>query len=418
MKDRLIGALRWSEKYTKTDMVYLASGGFWLTLEQVGLGLMALTVSVAFAHFISKEVYGTYRFLLSLFWTLSAFSLTGLASAMSRAVAKGEEGAYRQSIRYALLGALPMSIIALGMALYYLYGGNTILAGGAVVIAVIAPFFQAGYLFGGYLEAKRDFRRTAFFGTLLNLVPALLLLALMPFSTSPLPFFIAYLGGSAATAVLLSYAATRIHKPNRITSSELVNLSWHLSAVNVLGTIATQIDQLLVFHYLGAAELAIYSFATAVPEQFKSMVSNLTNIAFPKFVGRPIEEIQATLPYRTLLTTLVLAVSIIVYVLIAPLFYHFFFPSYSGAIGYSRLYAITLVFTSSLIPVTALQAHAAKRELYIFNIISALVQIVTLLFGIIWYGLIGLILARGAVRLFNLFLGTALLNSYAKRVKA
>jgi len=415
MKDRVISLLRWSERYTKTDMVYLASGGFWLTAEQILIGLIAFGVSIAFALFVSKDVYGTYRFLLSLFWTLTAFSLTGIPTALTRAIANGEEGAYRQAVPFSFLGGLPMSLVAGGISFYYFFVGNTVLGYGALAICLIGPLFQTGYLFSAILEGKRDFRRTALFGLLLSLVPALLLLTLMPFVRSPLPFFFAYLGGNAAIAIILSVFAYRLHRLNSIRSGEFKNLGWHLSAINILSTIANQLDQLLVFHYLGAAELAIYSIATALPDQLKSMATNLTNLAFPKFVRRSVKEMQGMMWHRIFTVTIVFLLGVVVYAFLAPLFFGIFYPTYGDSIFYSQLYAFSLIAIGNMIPITVLQAHAAKQELYIFNIVSSVIQISTLFIGILWYGLIGLIAARAASRLFNLFFSSALVNLYARR---
>src|SRR5438105_4073194 len=57
-QDHILRALRWSEKYTKTDMVYLARGGS-LAFAGQGIALLAsLTLAVAVSHFVSKEAYG------------------------------------------------------------------------------------------------------------------------------------------------------------------------------------------------------------------------------------------------------------------------------------------------------------------------------------------------------------------------
>jgi O-antigen/teichoic acid export membrane protein len=417
MKEHAISILRWSERYTKTDMVYLASGGFWLTAEQILIGLAAFGVSIAFAHFVPKDIYGTYRFLLSLFWTLTAFSLTGISTALTRAIAKGEEGAYRQAIPFSLLGGLPMSFIAGSISLYYFLAGNTVLGYGALAICILGPLLQTGYLFSAILEGKRDFKRTAIFGIALSFVPALLLLALMPFAKTPLPFFLAYLGGNVLIAGILSLIAFRIYRPSRVKSDEFKNLGWHLSAINILGTIASQFDQLLVFHYLGAAELAIYSIATALPDQLKSMATKLVNLSFPKFVKRPIGEIRQMLWHRISVVTVVFLLGIIAYIFLTPLFFHIFFPTYEDSIFYSQLYALSLISIGGMIPDTVLQAHAAKQELYIFSIVSAIVQITALFFGIFWYGLIGLIAARALSRLFGLLFSALLVTQYAKRMQ-
>ena len=86
-----------SEKYTKTDMLYLARGGFWLTLGQ-GLGIIAgLLLVIGFANLLPKEVYGNYKFILSLGGIIGAFTLTGMSIAVTQAVARGFEGNFRPS---------------------------------------------------------------------------------------------------------------------------------------------------------------------------------------------------------------------------------------------------------------------------------------------------------------------------------
>jgi len=57
--------LRYSERYTQTDMVYFASGGFWLLLGQFISTISAFLLLIAFANFLPKEVFGTYQYILA-----------------------------------------------------------------------------------------------------------------------------------------------------------------------------------------------------------------------------------------------------------------------------------------------------------------------------------------------------------------
>ena len=57
IKQRGIDGLKWLGGYTKTDVVYAASGSFWNTLSQVILSFSSFLLAIAFAHFVSKEAY-------------------------------------------------------------------------------------------------------------------------------------------------------------------------------------------------------------------------------------------------------------------------------------------------------------------------------------------------------------------------
>jgi len=54
MKLKLIKAIRWTEKYTKTDMIYAFKNSFWLLLGQALNFFLALGLLWAFANYLSK----------------------------------------------------------------------------------------------------------------------------------------------------------------------------------------------------------------------------------------------------------------------------------------------------------------------------------------------------------------------------
>lgn len=418
MKEHFIRLLVAGERYAKTDLEYLTKNASWLTVSQILMSAFALVLSVAFAYFIPKDVYGSYRYLLSVFWTLTTFSLTGIPIALARAIAKGEDGAYKESVRLSLIWSWPMILISLGLAVYYFAQGNLLLFAGALIIALIGPLMQPSYLFGSLLEGKRAFRATAIAGVILNFVPMLALIATMFVSENPLSFLAVYLIANAGTATLISwYVRTHYRAEERQPAESLFTLGAHFSVMNILAGIASQIDRLLVFHYLGAVELAVYSFAIALPDQIKSMSSNIATIAFPKFASRPFKEIQETLSRRLGGFTLLMAAIAGAYIFLAPFAFHIFFPAYTEAVWYSQIYALALIPLASIFPATALQAHAANKELYIFNIVSSVFQIGILFPSIAYYGLLGAVVARILSRTFNLLLSVGLTASYARNAR-
>ena len=58
IKNRIILLLRKSEKYTKTDMVYLFSGGSWLVVGQIISSVSALALAVLFANLARVSIVG------------------------------------------------------------------------------------------------------------------------------------------------------------------------------------------------------------------------------------------------------------------------------------------------------------------------------------------------------------------------
>lgn len=409
--------LRWVGRYTKTDMVYLTSGAFWLGVDQAINGLFAFGLTIAFAYFVPKEDYGTYRFLTAGLWLLTAFTMTGLSTAMSQAVARGKDAAYLASFKTSMLWGIPMAVIAFCVSAYYFFAGNSELGIGFLIVALLGPFLQSAYLWGSYFLGKKSFISIALWGTPFALIPAAALLGTMFFTDDPIIFFATYLLSTILTGLALGWVAQKRIPPNNEADHGFKNLGAHFSVMNLLSTAAAQIDKLAVFHYLGAVELAVYSLATGLPDHIKNVFSGVSSVALPKFVSRPLNEIRANFWYRIILFTVFSGGIAGVYALIAPYLYQWFFPAYGEAIIYSQIYALSLVLMGNTLPITLLQAHEAKRELYIFNIVTPIVQIASLVFFTAWFGLIGTISARIAARAWSMVFGGVLVEVYAARTK-
>ena len=93
MQNYLYRILRWSERYTRTDMVYLAKGGFWTGVKRVFGIPLGIGLSIALANLLTPEDFGVYKFVLAFAGIITAFSLTGMSTAVMQAVAQGYEGA-------------------------------------------------------------------------------------------------------------------------------------------------------------------------------------------------------------------------------------------------------------------------------------------------------------------------------------
>src|SRR3989338_1976898 len=139
VRGRLYRFLRWSERYTKTDMVYLASGGFWLTLGQIISSAATFGLAIAFANLLPKETYGTYKFILSIAGILSVLTLPGMMTALTQAVARGFEGsvipALKLRVRWGMLAGLGNLVVAT----YYYFNGNTKLTISFLIVAAFLP---------------------------------------------------------------------------------------------------------------------------------------------------------------------------------------------------------------------------------------------------------------------------------------
>lgn len=392
LREKAYTLLRHTERYTKTDMVYLAKGGSALGIGQAVSSLAAFLLSIAFANLFPKEAYGTYRYVLSVIGVIGAFSLTGMDAAIAQAVARGLDGTLRKGFREMFLWTLGTAALALAVGVYYFLNDNATLGWSLLIAALAMPLLKSARLYNGFLIGKREFARKALYDALYDVIPAAAIAGALALSHSPVVVLGTYFISYAVVASALYRRTASTHDALGPADENVTRFSFHLSAMNVVGTISSQIDKVLTFHYLGAIQLAIYAFALALPQQLRQIQKHIATLILPKFSASSFEAIRASVGRKALLLFLAMTVIALAYIASAPFIFDTFFPRYAESVRYSQLFSLVLLTAPSMLFKQALIAHKRTRELYAINTTLPIIKIAALLIFVPRFGIIGAIL--------------------------
>ena len=415
MKELIDRVLSTSERVFKTDTRYIARNGSWQYIGMFASALSGLAIASAFARFLTPTTYGLYKYIQSIASTASAVSLDGMGLSVTQAAARGVHSSLARGVRYALLWNILVGILSLVVASYYALKGDMMLAGGIALSALLFPLYLSFDMYKSYLVGVKEFGRLAKYRIFEAIGVAVILISAAYLSDSPVilvgTYYAAYAGISAVLFFHLRKTIRHVQDASGESADDLFSFGLHNSAMRFLGPIARNIDKIAVFQFLGPAELAIYAFATALPDQLK-MVTNLRQLMMPRFAKRTLQEIRRTAIRKATLLTLVVGVIITTYIAAAPYIYALLFPAYIESVWYSQLYALSMLAVGGSVVSAAHTAHKKVKHLYAQTMFQPLLRIVlTLVLG--WqYGLLGVvgavIIARFAGLIFSFILLFAL----------
>lgn len=408
LQSRFIQLLRWSEKHTKTDMLYLASGGFWLTASNVLGAITSFATSIAFANWLPQGTYGVFRYVISVLPILTIPTLVGIDIALTRAVAQGKESTLYPALSLKMKWGVFGSIGTLALALYYYIQGDMRLMFLFLIAACAIPFMEPFNLFVSFLTGQGKFMLRTYYGTIARVVPTIVLIAIVFFTDNIFilvgGYFLSY---SLIRLVVLHYSTKNVPK-NGETDLAALGFGKHLSLMSILTTVSVSLDSILIFHFGGAAVLAGYYLAMVPFKQVWNAFSSITTLALPKFSLHNAESLLRTLPQKVWRLYGLVLVIVIVYVIAAPLCFSLLYPQYISYVYLSDFFMLQLLFYPANVFYTALTAQAEKKKLYALSITNATGRIVLLLILTPLYGLWG---AAAAVMINGLLI--SILKTYA-----
>lgn len=395
LKNRFVSLLRWSERYTKTDMVYVAKGNFWGILGQVMTTVLSLALIMTFANYLPKETYGLYRYILSLAGILNIFTLTEMNQAVMQAAAAGNEGALRASVRYQLKWNVMQFLAFCALGAYYFSNGNMPVGISLLVMGVCAPLTQAFNTFGAYLSGKKEFRLNSLFGIATTAVYVAGMIAIIILSGNVVWLVVVYSLTTLGTTLAFYFATVRLFRPPITESRDALKYGRELTFIGFMGPVVSQIDKIILTHFWGATQLAVYSLATAIPDRATPFIKGWIGIAFPKFATKTPEELNKTFYLRIFQGLLVGAVCTLGYVIVSPYVFKYLIPKYLDALFYSQLLSISFLFAMPNRYVSLLMSSQKLSRLIFVNQASQNVLRVSLYVVLgIWGGILGLVIAQ------------------------
>lgn len=392
-------------------MLYVAQGGFWLGIGQFVASGSAFLMSVAFANLISPESYGLYKFVLSINSLLIITTLSGMDSAVTQAVSRGYEGTmdlgFKEKMKWGVLG----SIISLGVAIYYFTQGNYLLTLCFGVVSIFVPFTESSDIYNSLLWGKKLFSVQAKYNVI-NTIIVLVSTTTTLFLTKNIYTILAvYLLAITIPNFFFIRRTRSTYQENNNIDDESIKYGKHLSLIGVLSLVSSQIDKILVFHYIGAVNLAIYTIALAPTDQIKGLLKNLNSLAMPRFSQRSSDEIKENIWHKVKLLTLVISVIVVGYIVLIPFIFKIFFPKYLSSVIYSQVLSI------SLIPVvvagflyTVLESKKDERGIYEYNLYGNIFSLIILGPSIYFFGIKGAIASRIISRVFYFGLASKLIK--------
>ena len=392
MKKRLKSLLLWSQKYTKTDMVYLTRNGFWLGLGHGIQIISGLVLAVSFANLLSKQSFGVYQFIMSIAAVLSVITLSGMGVAIKRAIANGNEKALRYGFQKKMLWNVGIVLASGALSTYYFINDNTDLAKAFLIVGALTPFIEGFTLYKPYYIGTKRFKKLTLLGLFRRPLLIAVILPTLYFTKDPVTIVGVYFLTSAVTAGIIYRHTIKKYALKYSPAPETLTYSKHLSVMSIVGSIGNHIDKILIFHFLGAASVAIYAIALLPATHLLKMFSLVGGeLIFPKFVKRGYAELQKSLARKVSIFFIVTLGIVILYIFSAPYIYATLFPTYYESIVLSQVAILALLTKPNMLYGQVFSAHAIKKVQYFIRISTTMLNILLLWILLPLYGLWGAI---------------------------
>lgn len=378
-------------------MVYLVGQSGWLLIGQGAVFASSFLLAWVFANFVEPSDYGLYKYVLSIATIATITTMTGLSTAIARSVSQGHHVSLPKTLKIRMLFGLIGTAGMIGMALYYLSVDNTLLASLFAVTSIWIPFYETMSDYQYLLQGKKDFRSQTVLRTLQRLLlTTTVVITIFLTKSITVITFVFFAASTLSQYLALRYALRKypVVDDSQTPYRDILAYGKRISVQNIFLTGVTQLDKILMFKFLGPAQLATYFFAIAIPQELSGLLGNVNTVAFPKLVDKQSSEFKRALLKKIGLFIVLLLFPIGSYIIIAPHLFTWFFPAYMDAVLISQLFVGTALFIPTTLVWHYFYAVDNKPALWCATFVGPSVLIIGILAFVPHLGLIGAVIAN------------------------
>lgn len=369
-------------------------------------------MAVAFANLLPKSAYGTYQFIMSFAAILAVLTLN-MGIPVKRSTATGNDGALRFGFKTQLSWSIGIFILGAALSLYYFVNGNDMLGKALLIVGALTPFIGSFSLYKSFLHGKQKFKEAALLGLWLRPVLIITMLGALYFTDDPLILICVYFTTSFLSTYFLYARTVFRYKLPFTADKQSLNYGKHMSLMGIVTTIGTHAEKLLIFHFLGAVQVAIYTIAMLPTTHLLKLYTVAGDLIFPKFTRRTFETLQKSMLHKIGVVFALSVVIVSAFIALAPYIYSFIFPTYQESILLAQIGALALLTKFGNLFMQAFTAHEMKKEQYIVRFSSIAIKIILLFVLIPMFGLFGAVYAFLLTHLYWIVLSTIIF--YTKR---
>jgi O-antigen/teichoic acid export membrane protein len=382
--------ISWVGRKTDTNVLSLVRGSFWWITGKVGVGLLAFLSLMAFAHWLPKEEFGTYQYVLSWLALPAMFTLPGIDTSIVRSIARGADGTFASALRAKITWGFLATLIIAVFGAWQIHTGHMVLGIAFLIGAIFAPLREAFALYAGYWNGRDRFDIQAKYLIISAAVNTIAVVVAIYVSRNMIIILVAFLASKTLIDAIL-YRRTVMERRNDDVDPSAVSFGKHLTAMDAFETIAAYVDKIILWYSSGAVAVAVWSFAQTPIKKALDLLP-VVPLALSRMGGMDVRAMKGTIMKKFYLLFVFTIPAAGAVALMAPILYRIFFPQYLDSVGYFQASALLIAFVPFSFLATALVVELRQRQLYILRISSSLLKIILFVALVPIMGIWGLVL--------------------------
>ncbi|MDB5187730.1 MAG: polysaccharide biosynthesis protein [Candidatus Kaiserbacteria bacterium] len=380
----------WPQLYNRIERFKLVSGAYnlksfakdasWTTVSSVIITASNFALVYILANLMSPNEYGQFKLIGTWLAIAIGFGFSGYNYMIPQQIARNQYVDLNRAIRYTFVKSIPAAIALFCFALYYLAAANIHLGFGFVLAASTIPFVCAAAIINSYYLGKRDFPRMAITQNSVDIFQIACVAAVAYISGNFLLiisiFFIATIIGNIAIILytLKRHVISGLPSNSSLEDVQQKNAAKKINIASIVLGFTTQADKLLIFHFMGGVELAIYSIVTAISDQARVPTKIFGAVLLPRMASDNTSFKRMLFIFVALM--IFCAFLSVCLLFIYPILFEYVFPKYIDSVYLADVSTLTVLFAPVSFLTNYVQSKNDLKTLTQFAYLNSFLQII------------------------------------------